>query len=315
MKNLNGRPNNIHENENAITLVALIITIIILIILAAVTINSLTHDGLADMAIKGAQDYDKAQQNEMNMLNEIDSMVKETIKNIEDGTTKPKPDPEPEPPTPSNPWDKDDLDEVKVKDENGNDVSIPKPEDSTILNPDATVDEGIVMKDTNNNEWVWVPVDSATYNSMFAENSSGIALSGSTGVKTTKYSTSASLIGQTQTLPGTTGYREPDLVTSYDNDANAKTAGFSNLNDMATKLVEDYNKMADSIKKYGGFYIGRYELTANGSKAGAPLTNTNWYNLYKKCKELTVDENKGMARMIWRMPVGCNMFVAKKFRI
>jgi len=38
MKNLNGRPNNIHENENAITLVALIITIIILIILAAVTI-------------------------------------------------------------------------------------------------------------------------------------------------------------------------------------------------------------------------------------------------------------------------------------
>ena len=111
MKNLNGRPNNIHENEHGITLVALIITIIILIILAAVTINSLTHDGLADMAIKGAQDYDKAQNDEMNMLNEIDSMVKETIKNIEDGTTKPKP----EPPTPSNPWDKDDLDEVKGK--------------------------------------------------------------------------------------------------------------------------------------------------------------------------------------------------------
>ena len=42
-------------------------------------------------------------------------------------------------------------DEVKVKDENGNDVSIPKPEDSTILNPDATVDEGIVMKDLKQN--------------------------------------------------------------------------------------------------------------------------------------------------------------------
>ena len=92
------RPNKT-KNERGITLVALIITIIILIILAAVTINSLTHDGLADMAIKGAEDYDKAQQNEMNMLNEIDSMVKETIKNIEDGTVKPKPDPdEPTPP-------------------------------------------------------------------------------------------------------------------------------------------------------------------------------------------------------------------------
>ena len=33
------------------------------------------------MAIKGAEDYDQAQQNEMNMLNDIDAMVKETLKN------------------------------------------------------------------------------------------------------------------------------------------------------------------------------------------------------------------------------------------
>ena len=38
------------KNEHGITLVALIITIIILIILAAVTINALTHDDLAEMA-------------------------------------------------------------------------------------------------------------------------------------------------------------------------------------------------------------------------------------------------------------------------
>ena len=61
------------KNENAITLVALIITIIILIILAVVTINTLTHDGLADLAIKSTQDYQKAQSDEMNMLNEIDA--------------------------------------------------------------------------------------------------------------------------------------------------------------------------------------------------------------------------------------------------
>lgn len=68
---------------------------------------------------------------------------------------------------------------------------------------------------------------------------------------------------------------------------------------MATNLVSDYEKMADSIKKYGGFYIGRYELTANGSKVGAPLTNQTWYQLYKQCKNLTVDETKSMVRMIW----------------
>ena len=94
------RPNKT-KNERGITLVALIITIIILIILAVVTINALTHDGLADMAIKGAQDYDKAQSDEMNMLNDIDSMVKETLKNIEDGTVKPKPEPTHHPPSTS----------------------------------------------------------------------------------------------------------------------------------------------------------------------------------------------------------------------
>lgn len=75
-----------------ITLVALIITIIILIILAAVAINSLTHDGLADMAIESTQKYDSAQTTEMNMLNEIDTIVKETVKNLESGAGVSKPD-------------------------------------------------------------------------------------------------------------------------------------------------------------------------------------------------------------------------------
>ena len=122
-KTLNRRPNNTYKNENAITLVALIITIIILIILAAVTIKSLTHDGLADLAIKSTEKYDSAQTYEMEKLNEIDTMVKETLKNIEDGTTTPKPEgpTEPEEPTPPAPtvpdWVSDDIGEVKVKDE------------------------------------------------------------------------------------------------------------------------------------------------------------------------------------------------------
>ena len=171
-----------------------------------------------------------------------------------------------------------------------------------------------MIKDNNDNEWVWVPVDEETYSSMFAENIEGIALLGDTGVKTTKYSTSASLIGQTQSLPGSTsGYHEPDIVpekgTEYDY-ANYSTAGFSSLNDMATKLVDEYNTMLDSIKKYSGFYIGRYELSSSGVKANqSPTTNTDWYNLYKQCKELTIDETKGMTRMIW----GCQWDATCKY--
>lgn len=73
------------QNERGITLVALIITIIILIILVAVTINSLTHNGLADLAIKSTEKYDKAQTDEMNMLNQIDNMTRE----LEVGLNKP----------------------------------------------------------------------------------------------------------------------------------------------------------------------------------------------------------------------------------
>ena len=303
MKNLNGRPNNIHENENAITLVALIITIIILIILAAVTINSLTHDGLADMAIKGAQDYDKAQLDEMNMLNDIDAMVRETVKNIEDGTiTSPDPsDPDnPTPPEPSNPWNKDDIKEEVI-----GDISVPVPDDAEVIEKVDDINKGLVIKDANDNEWVWVPVDEATYNSMFEESETPIALTGNTGVTTTKYSKGEIISGLDRNRPGKSGYREPDIVPDSfyaDADSRAQTAGFVNLQDMATKMASEYNKMADSIKKYGGFYIGRYELSVVGVKANqSPTTNINWYNSYKQCKDLTIDETKGMVRMIWRM--------------
>ena len=79
------------------------------------------------MAINGAEDYDKAKSNEMNMLNDIDVMVREIVKNIEEGTvTSPAPS---GPETPTNPWGKDDLEEVKVKDEAGNDVSVPSQQE------------------------------------------------------------------------------------------------------------------------------------------------------------------------------------------
>ena len=67
------------ENEIGITLVALIITIIILIILAAVTIKTLTHDGLVELAIKAAQDYKRAEGEELKELEKIDDMLKNVI--------------------------------------------------------------------------------------------------------------------------------------------------------------------------------------------------------------------------------------------
>ena len=69
--------------------------------------------------------------------------------------------------------------------------------------------------------------------------------------------------------------------------------------------------MIESVSKYGGFYIGRYELSEAGvQKDKATLTNTNWYNLYKKCKELNASD-KVETRMIW----GCQWDVTMNWLI
>ena len=69
--------------------------------------------------------------------------------------------------------------------------------------------------------------------------------------------------------------------------------------------------MIESVSKYGGFYIGRYELSEAGvQKDKATLTNTNWYDLYKKCKELNASD-KVETRMIW----GCQWDVTMNWLI
>lgn len=72
------------KQEKGITLVALIITIIILIILAAVTINAVMHNGFIDIAVNAAQNYTQEQYKEADEMsktaNIIDSIKKdETI--------------------------------------------------------------------------------------------------------------------------------------------------------------------------------------------------------------------------------------------
>ncbi len=155
-----------------------------------------------------------------------------------------------------------------------------------------------VGKDLQGNQWVWVPVE--TPSSLYTTVTAGQALSGSTGVKTTKY-TNTIISGQTRGLPGSTGYREPDIVagsTYGDTDERAKAAGFSSLANMAETMVSEYDEMIKSLEKYRGFYIGRYELTANGEKTGATQTDVDWYTLYKNCTTLATG-TKVKTRMIW----------------
>ena len=171
----------------------------------------------------------------------------------------------------------------------------------------SSVDNGLVIKDSKGNEWVWVPVELVTLEKMYVTSNSGIALSGDLGVSTKVYTntTTVGRTGDTRTmergLPNTTSKREPDVIATYDKtEAYYKTIlEFDTTKAMAEAFSIDYSNMINSIKKYGGFYIGRYELSIEGVQKGkATLTNVNWYNLYKKCIEVNTS-NKIESRMIW----------------
>ena len=201
-----------------------------------------------------------------------------------------------------------------------------KPNDATYV--EGTVDTGVVIKDKNNNEWVWVPVDDATLASMY-QTAEGTALTGTTGVTTNKYSKGNIIEGIDRGTPNSSDYREPDILKSRDTDDTAAQAGFTAkeateteeaktaLKVMAESLVQDYSEMIESIAKYKGFYIGRYELstkTENGVTVGieqkdkVSQTEKNWYELYKYSKNIAGSENM-QTRMIW----GCQWDVTCKW--
>ena len=168
----------------------------------------------------------------------------------------------------------------------------------------GTKDTGIIISDSPDdankgddktaseyvgNQFVWVPVENP--DDLFETSETGVQL---TGVETT--TNIYSKLSSSYDKPNTTGMREPDVLSSYDTDSSYYNTilGFSSTKAMADSFVAEYKAMADSIKKYNGFYIGRYELTGSvdspAEKSGVSLIGENWYNLYKACKNVVQDE-------------------------
>ena len=216
---------------------------------------------------------------------------------------------------------------------------------ATEANSAGTNGWGVVIQDSNENEFVWVPVPDAKvlYDTIEAtevgKNDSvkvasllemPIVQFASTGVNTTKKSKSGILSNDTENyiycdtrrgdIDDTSGYREPALVTTYDLDSDYYTqAGFASAEAMAQAFVTDYNNMIESIAKYGGFYVGRYEIsfsdasgnegsedlnhefasgtTAHVKSGRAPADEFNWYQLYKACRSF--GNSTVTSTMIW----------------
>ena len=205
--------------------------------------------------------------------------------------------------------------------------------DGTTTPTTDAVDYGLVIKDKKDNEWVWIPVPDVTV-MCDTSNTNEYTLCGTTGetaVKTKLYSKSITIgtdsnkTTMTRTTPGTSDdYREPDLVVGSDGvGLDAKDTYYKTIlgetgtkEQLAQLFVDEYKAMIESVSKYGGFYIGRYELsgtvTEPTEKPGKTLTKTDWYNLYNACRSSKLQaSDKVKTQMIW----GCQWDVTMNWLI
>ena len=205
--------------DGGITLIALVVTVVVLLILAGVSLNLVIgNEGILTRSKEAVDKYGKQAENEQHGLNDVDDWMDEQFGGIQKVTVDTK-------------ATKNGT--INGQEPNTNNPVIPKG--YTPINagnatwgdgnssPDqSSVDNGLVIKDDNNNEWVWIPVEASTLSSMYATSNDGIAISGDVGV-TTKMYTKTTTIGRTgdtttisRSTPNKTDYREPDLVTSID---------------------------------------------------------------------------------------------------
>ncbi len=162
------------------------------------------------------------------------------------------------------------------------------------------------------NQYVWVPIDdiSKIY---------GVDNNGKLWGKLYNFSSSGrSNRNWTETngimsITNATNYREPDVVWGtgsypYDTDGYSymhnSGLGQTRYEMLAQELEQKYLEIMESIKKYGGFYIARYELgyenntTPVVKKMNTSNNNISWYTSYKRCLALKGSNNNITTMMI-----------------
>ena len=307
----------------------MVVTIVVLLILAGVTISLLLDEnGIIKKSKEGRREYETSKTNEQEQMDNAEDWIDEAVTGKKSNVVKSFKEAKTENST---------ID--GKKEGNANNPTIPAgyiPINTETSNwgngKDApsqdSVDHGLVIKDDKDNEWVWIPVPDVTV-MCDTSNTTEYTLCGTTGetaVKTKLYSKSEIISGITRTTPGTTdpSTREPDLLVD-DNGASydAKEECYKTIlgetgtkEQLAQLFVDEYKEMIESISKYEGFYIGRYELTGTvvdpTEKTGKTLTNTGWYNLYNACRNSKLQaSDKVKTQMIW----GCQWDVTMNWLI
>ena len=268
------------RKQKGITLIALVVTIIVLIILAGVSISLvLGENGIVNKAKKAKENTELAKTEEETMLNELAKQIEEGTSG---GTTNP-------------PETIKTVEEVKggnyfdkattIKDSNGNLIKVPQgfkiAEDSGI-----NVTEGIVIEDNdiidgigNNrgNQYVWIPVGTGI------KKADGSSVDITLGRYTFANGTSNKAEDGTVLTKGTPilqqnaeNYADEVIIDSYYKElATSRTGVASSGTDGLNTTALNLKGFVDSVKANGGYYIARYEASyGTDGKANSKVSNS-----------------------------------------
>ena len=250
MKKLN------NDKKDGITLISLVVTIVVLLILAGVSINTvLGDDGIIKKAKEAAEKTAAAQEKEMIERNLLEQELENSL-----ATPTPKPQP---------------TDGVKIP---AGFYYVGGTKTSGIVISDNVNDKdkyknkAVVGTDLLGNQYVWIPctTDNTSSDLQYTRTEWGVEVDGddnSRAIKDELTLTDAS-------------------VTYSDSD----TANGINA-DVSKEIVAQIKAEKASVAQYGGYYIGRYEVGKNGDTAvvkydQTPYAEITWSTAYGLAKKI-----------------------------
>ena len=211
------------KNNKGITLVALVVTIVVLLILATVSINLVLGDnGIVKKAQDAKTKSAEASENDLKGMNSLVSEMEGALA--------------------GNGGAGGSGADTKVP-EAATAETAPYFPDNTFTKKEGTIDKGLVIQDTSGNEYVWVVVPRTT------------AVYKTTGLGKTAFTDADYTSIENDLKEYTKTYRKG---TSYSDTYEADDKNVGWFAD-ATAYNNLKNSMLKSVYENGGFYVGRYE--------------------------------------------------------
>ena len=286
--------------ERGITLIALVVTIVVLLILAGVSINAIfSENGIIKRAQDAQNKMNNAQESDLNALNDLDKWINNQVNGITGGgTTGGDANPSTTPKISTLVGTVVDKN-TKAEDAYGNKITIPKGfkvvAHGTVAGSATytysgdnipAVQDGIVIENgTDGNQFVWVPVGTIknknnTTNTItlgrYEFDSNTGALKSNTPVQV------ASVENCTQEVTINTNYKELSVFRAGNSatDSTAQNATARNLEEFISTTLAN-----------GGYYIARFEASGTASKVTSKydqtvLTNITQPNAAKAAREM-----------------------------